>query len=460
MFRLLGVQPGPDIGVRAAAALADVPVAEARRLLRELADAHLTEQVEPGRYRTHDLLRAYARKLAGPAGDPTGMRRIVGFYLHTAAAADRALNPARGPVPVDSAPPPAEPVEFATYDEALRWCQSELSNAVATVREAAVRGPAAGAWQLANALWSFFYLAKFRAEWVDTHRTGLRAAEAVGDVLGQARMRNGLAAGADLAEAIEQLRAASALFRSIGDRRGEASAQVNLADAYLRAGRPAESVPHSLAALDVIRGTGTPYVEAAAVCNLGEAYLELGRSADAVASFTDALALCRTNGNRVGEAVALVHLGEAYVALRRHDAAVLHLTDGLRMCRDNGDRRGEVRALLTLGTLHRDTRAGTAARTCWEQALEILTATGDERAATVRDALAELDGPDGPDEPRSGQPLTPAEERVARLVASGRTNREVAQAVRLSPKTVEVNLSRVYRKLGIRNRTELANRLR
>ena len=160
--------------------------------------------------------------------------------------------------------------------------------------------------------------------------------------------------------------------------------------------------------------------------------------------------------NRVGEAVALVHLGEGYVALRRHDAAVLHLTDGLRMCRDNGDRRGEVRALLTLGALHRETRADAAARTCWQQALEILTATGDERAAAVHDALAGLATPT---EPPSRQPLTPAEERVARLVASGRTNREVAEAVRLSPKTVEVNLSRVYRKLGIRNRTELANRL-
>jgi len=45
-----------------------------------------------------------------------------------------------------------------------------------------------------------------------------------------------------------------------------------------------------------------------------------------------------------------------------------------------------------------------------------------------------------------------------RLAASGRTNREIADALFLSPKTVEVNLNRIYRKLGVRSRTALAAR--
>ena len=52
--------------------------------------------------------------------------------------------------------------------------------------------------------------------------------------------------------------------------------------------------------------------------------------------------------------------------------------------------------------------------------------------------------------------LTTTEERIARLVVRGRTNREVAAALGLRPKTVEWHLSRVYRKLGVRSRTELA----
>jgi len=51
--------------------------------------------------------------------------------------------------------------------------------------------------------------------------------------------------------------------------------------------------------------------------------------------------------------------------------------------------------------------------------------------------------------------LTPTEERVARLVAGGLTNKEVAAAAFVTVKTVEANLSRIYRKLGIHSRREL-----
>jgi DNA-binding CsgD family transcriptional regulator len=61
-------------------------------------------------------------------------------------------------------------------------------------------------------------------------------------------------------------------------------------------------------------------------------------------------------------------------------------------------------------------------------------------------------------EPR--QTLTPKEERVARLVAQGRSTPEVARMLDLSPKTVETHLFRVYRKLGIHSRGELAGHLR
>ena len=55
--------------------------------------------------------------------------------------------------------------------------------------------------------------------------------------------------------------------------------------------------------------------------------------------------------------------------------------------------------------------------------------------------------------------LTATERRVAELAASGMTNREVAKAAFMSPKTVEANLARVYRKLGIHSRAELGARL-
>ena len=57
-----------------------------------------------------------------------------------------------------------------------------------------------------------------------------------------------------------------------------------------------------------------------------------------------------------------------------------------------------------------------------------------------------------------GDELTPSERKVATLVAEGYTNREVATALYLTVRTIEGHLSRIYAKLGVRSRTELAHR--
>jgi DNA-binding CsgD family transcriptional regulator len=56
--------------------------------------------------------------------------------------------------------------------------------------------------------------------------------------------------------------------------------------------------------------------------------------------------------------------------------------------------------------------------------------------------------------------LTGGEERIALLAGRGQQNDEIARELGLSPKTIEWNLTRIYRKLGVRSRTELALRLR
>jgi DNA-binding CsgD family transcriptional regulator len=62
--------------------------------------------------------------------------------------------------------------------------------------------------------------------------------------------------------------------------------------------------------------------------------------------------------------------------------------------------------------------------------------------------------------PVGGRGLSAAELRIAELAAGGRRNREIAAELAVSLKTVEWNLTRVYRKLGVRSRTELAVRWR
>ncbi len=112
---------------------------------------------------------------------------------------------------------------------------------------------------------------------------------------------------------------------------------------------------------------------------------------------------------------------------------------------------GRARALLALGTVRRRARQKRAARDAITAAL-----VGFERVGAViwaAKARAEL-GRIGGRQPVEG--LTPAERRVAVLVAAGRTNREIAAALFLGERTVASHLTHVYAKLGVRSRTELA----
>jgi DNA-binding CsgD family transcriptional regulator len=113
------------------------------------------------------------------------------------------------------------------------------------------------------------------------------------------------------------------------------------------------------------------------------------------------------------------------------------------------------RTLLVLGQLHRRRKEKRAARAALDEALAVFEQLGAPLWAVK--ARAEL----GRVAPRHGSAdtFTPTEERVAGLAASGLTNREIGERLFLSPKTVEANLARVYRKLGIHSRAELGVRM-
>lgn len=110
-----------------------------------------------------------------------------------------------------------------------------------------------------------------------------------------------------------------------------------------------------------------------------------------------------------------------------------------------------ARTLLVKGQLHRRVKQKGAANEALTQALEIFEQLGSPPwADRARGELSRVGL-----RPRGSSELTPTEARIAELAAAGLTNREVAEAAFISPKTVEANLSRIYRKLGIRSRAEL-----
>jgi DNA-binding CsgD family transcriptional regulator/sugar phosphate isomerase/epimerase len=115
-----------------------------------------------------------------------------------------------------------------------------------------------------------------------------------------------------------------------------------------------------------------------------------------------------------------------------------------------------ARSQLLLGQLQRRQRKKDAAAATLQEALRAFEGMGTPlwaehaRAELARTKVS----------PARDPGLTPTEQRVAELAASGMTNREVAAALFISPKTVEHNLGRVYRKLGIHSRAELGQWLR
>ncbi len=115
-----------------------------------------------------------------------------------------------------------------------------------------------------------------------------------------------------------------------------------------------------------------------------------------------------------------------------------------------------ARALAALGSALRRSRQPGAAREPLRQALHLAATCGAD--ALAQHALAELHaaGVRPRTEAAHGvDSLTPSERRVAALAADGAANKDIAQALYVTPKTVELHLSAAYRKLGIRSRRDL-----
>jgi DNA-binding CsgD family transcriptional regulator len=158
-------------------------------------------------------------------------------------------------------------------------------------------------------------------------------------------------------------------------------------------------------------------------------------------------------------AAAIVARCRGQVAVSRHDlgTAVTEFTEALTL-HDQVSAQPLIqgRILLELGGVQRRLKQRAVARSTLSQALAVFEATGAplwaERAAAE---LARISG-------RSPSPvaLSATESRVAGLVVSGRTNKEVAAELFVTVRAVESTLTKVYAKLGVRSRTELAATLR
>lgn len=186
-----------------------------------------------------------------------------------------------------------------------------------------------------------------------------------------------------------------------------------------------------------------------------EALDRLGRTEEAIALVTAELEVARG----WGAAPAIGHALRVLGTLERQDG-LAHLGEAVAALEGSGARLEHARALLAYGTATRLARRPTEAREPLGRALEIAAACSAD--ALVRRARAELRAAGS--RPRREAlggvaSLTPSELRAAGMAAGEMTNREIAQRLFVTPKTIEVHLSNAYRKLEIRSRRDLAGAL-
>jgi DNA-binding SARP family transcriptional activator/tetratricopeptide (TPR) repeat protein len=398
LFRLLGLHAGPDIAAAAAASLASVPVAGARRLLAELAQAHMISEYAPGRYRCHDLLRVYASELTRteePSAErDQAVQRMLDHYLHTAHAADRLLNPHSEPL-VLPAPTPGTVQEYpAEQEAALAWLRAEHHALLGAVDAADAGGYPDRAWRMAGAVASFLAREGHWHDAVAVHERALRAARRAGDPRGRAHAHRNLGrayAVLGSPQAHHHLGRALDLFAALGDEVYQALTHRNLAWLFEQSAQNLASLHHNQLALELFRAVGHRSGEARALNAVGWDQARLGHHRETLTYCTQAIVLLRELKDRHGEAVTWDSLGYAYHCLGDHEGATDCYHRALVLLGASGDRYNEAQILTHLGDAQQLAGDVGAAREAWTQALAILDGLGHPGADRVRAMLIAVD---------------------------------------------------------------------
>ncbi|MFJ9696139.1 ATP-binding protein [Kitasatospora sp. NPDC101183] len=359
LYRLLGLQPLPDITPPVAGAAAAVPPAEADRLLDDLAEVHLLEDLGNNRYRFHDLVRLHARTWAleseSAEAGRAAFRRVLDWYLAAATEAERLISPSHRTLARDYAEPPAGLPEFADDAAALAWLGAEQAHLMAVLRAAAAAGEHNAVWQLADAMWPLFLRLRPHDLWIEAHELGLAAARRAGDRAGENRM---------LTSGGHGLR---------------------------NAGRPAEAADWFAQALSLAREEGDGRAEANARHGLGHAHQAAGRLDLAAESFGAALRIREEAGHRRGAALARLSLGETELARCRHEDAARLFAQAHRELADLPDPYEAARATAWLGRAHGGAGRNDSAQECYEAALSGFRDAGSRHwEARVLEWLGEL----------------------------------------------------------------------
>lgn len=339
LFRLLALNPGPDIASKAAARLIDRPLRQSTELLYALAQAHLIKEqpVGAGRWRMHDLIHLYAADLAAHDPEPeereAAVDRLVEHYRSTAQNADATLRFRPGQFPSE-----------ISYADAQLWFGRERQN----LRDAVTLASTSGREQAAIsiALSSAYYLCWLH-HFDDTLATACTAIDTATRIgarhdVGAATNNLGIAFK-DMRrfdEAIATFQKARGIYQELGDRHNEAKVVNNLANAlreqqvYLYG----EAINTRQQADTASRKVGGRRRKAKALADLDA--LRKAREllyADAIKAHRHAAATLLDLGDQHGQAAALAGLSLDLLKAGRFEAGVAAGIESSKIFAELGD---------------------------------------------------------------------------------------------------------------------------
>ncbi|MFI5798089.1 AfsR/SARP family transcriptional regulator [Streptomyces sp. NPDC051677] len=361
-FRRLGLHPGPDLTVDAAAAALGLHPAVAERMLEALLARHLLREPTPDRYRFHDLLREYghSRSLTDDTDQERAdvLRRLLDFYADAADRADRAAYPrrTRPAPPRDHAPaaPPRRAAGDADAEAARSWLAAERANLLATERHARDRGHPAAAARLAYAMAGFL---NAECHWHDARTV--------------------------LEPAVDH-------WTRTGEQAALCRALLHLSAVHAHTARYPEAAESGELALSIARATGDQEAQAEVLRALGTLNWHLGDHRAALVLFQKAFALVARSTDALDRARLHNNMAVTLLFLGEHDRALEHFEKSLSGFTEARDHAALGKTLNNIGDLHMRRGDLESARRSFEESLTFLERSGNRYdRATVRGSLAD-----------------------------------------------------------------------
>ncbi len=415
MFRLLGVHPGPDISLTAAASLAGIPRTEAAAALRELVRTHMVAEPVHARYTFHELLRAYAteqaERLDSAAERRAAAHRVLDHYLHSTLSASARFSPHRSSLRPSPPQPGVEPVDVADKAQAMVWFEAEVTVLLALIGYANINGFNEHAWLIPWAMSPYLNLSGRHQDWVTTQWVAVAAARRLGDPRAQAHshylLGYALSSMGDNERAEPNVRRSLELFRQLEDRGHEAMVLNGLAVMMQEQDRHAEALSVALDGLRMVKAVGYWWLQGVLENTVGELYGDLGQFELGLSHCQRALGLQREAGNRVAMGHSMFSIGRIHSCRGDLAQARASYERAVEVFRDFGAPVDEAKALNALGGALAADGDTLAAKEAWLAAEAILDRISHPLADEIRSKLALLGSHADPD-------------RMSRAVTTGR----------------------------------------